>query len=169
MRVSLLVASIAGAGLLVSALALSGTGYANSSMGRGTAVVAQANPDAISEKRRALMGQMSKTRKALRKSAKAGKAGAAEVAQAEKIASIIGQLENMWAEGTSSDKVKKGRAKPEIWQNMGDFKKRFARLQKAAADAVKAAKAGDAKGINAAMGDTGCGGCHKRYRGPKSK
>lgn len=137
-------------------------------MGNGGAVVAQTDPQAISEKRRDLMKEMSSARKALRKSAKAGKAGAAEVAQAEKIAAVIAQLENLWVAGSGSDMVK-GRAKPEIWKNEADFKERFAKLQKAAADGVKAAKAGDAKGISAAMGDTGCGGCHKRFRGPKPK
>ena len=56
-------------------------------------------------------------------------------------------------------------ARPEIWQNMDDFKARF---DKFAADA-KAAKA-DVKDLDSfkaafgAIGKNDCGGCHEKYR-----
>jgi cytochrome c556 len=70
--------------------------------------------------------------------------------------------------GTGSDMIK-SRAKPAIWENMGDFKKRLAKAQKASVAGVKAAKAGDAKGVSKAMKAMSCGGCHKKYRGKKPK
>jgi len=60
-------------------------------------------------------------------------------------------------------------AKPEIWTNMDDVKKRFAKFgddAKAAAASVK-----DLDTFKAAMGNIGkndCGGCHEQYRVKKS-
>jgi cytochrome c556 len=56
-------------------------------------------------------------------------------------------------------------AKPEIWQNMDDFKARFAKFgdnAKAASTSVK-----DLNSFKAAFGNIGkndCGGCHDKYR-----
>ncbi len=74
----------------------------------------------------------------------------------------------MWPKGSGSD-MHKTRSKPDIWANTADFKKRLAKMQKAAAAGVKAAKAGDATGVSKAMKGMSCGGCHKKYRGPKIK
>jgi cytochrome c556 len=60
-------------------------------------------------------------------------------------------------------------AKPEIWDNMADFKARFAKF----GDDAKAAAASvtDLDGFKAAFGNIGkndCGGCHQNYRVKKS-
>ena len=165
MKINLIVPSILAAGLLAGGFAV---GCANQdgsakSGGKG-ASVSKAKAQAISDKRRKLMKSQSKARKALRKAAKAGRIGSAQVAQAEKIAANWKQLSGIWPKGSGSNRIK-GRAKPAIWQKMGDFNKRLAKAQKGAAAGLKAAKAGDAK----AMKGMGCGGCHKKYRGPKPK
>ena len=170
MKMKIIVPSILAAGLLAGGLVLAGASQAGPTKSGGEAVnVAQANAQAVSKKRRKLMKSQSKARKALRKAAKKGSIGAADVANAEKIAAAWKQLPGMFGDkGTGSDMVK-GRAKPAIWQKMGDFNKRLAKAQKASAAGLKAAKAGDAKGVAKAMKGMGCGGCHKRYRGPKPK
>ncbi len=169
MKVNLIIPSILAVGFLAGGLAVSYASPTGPTKSGGEAVnVAQANPQAISDKRRKLMRSQSKARKALRKKAKAGSIGAAEVAQAEKIAAIWKQIPGLWLKGSGSDMVK-GRAKPAVWQKMGDFKKRLAKAQKASVTGVKAAKAGDAKGVAKAMKAMGCGGCHKLYRGKKPK
>lgn len=60
-------------------------------------------------------------------------------------------------------------ARPEIWQNMDDFKARF---DKFAADAKAAsAEVKDLDSLKAAFGAIGkndCGGCHEKYRVKKS-
>lgn len=169
MKVNLIIPSILAAGLLAGGLALAGAGQAEPAKSGGEAVsVAAADAQAISKKRRKLMKGQSKARKALRKKAKAGSIGAAEVANAEKIAAIWKQLSGLWPKGSDSDMIK-SRAKPAIWKNMGDFNKRIAKAQKASVAGVKAAKAGDAKGVGKAMKAMSCGGCHKKYRGKKPK
>jgi len=60
-------------------------------------------------------------------------------------------------------------ADPKIWENMDDFKARFAKLGADAKDAV--AKVADLDGFKAAFGNIGkndCGGCHEKYRIKKS-
>jgi len=60
-------------------------------------------------------------------------------------------------------------ADPKIWENMDDFKARFAKLGADAKDAV--AKVADLDGLKAAFGNIGkndCGGCHEKYRIKKS-
>jgi cytochrome c556 len=170
MKSKLLVSSVVAAGLLAGAAVFTSTGQANSVKTYGQAAnVAQSDPQAVTKKRRSIMKSLSKTRKALRKSAKKGMAGSAEAAQAAKIASLAKQFSRMFgSRATANDKVK-GRAKPAIWEKSADFNKRMAKMQKAAAAGVKAAKAGDAKGVSKAMKGMGCGGCHKPYRGPKPK
>ena len=60
-------------------------------------------------------------------------------------------------------------AKPEIWENMDDFKARLAKLGADAKDAL--AKVNDLDSFKAAFGAIGkndCGGCHEKYRIKKS-
>ena len=60
-------------------------------------------------------------------------------------------------------------ADPKIWENMDDFKARFAKLGTDAKDA--AAKVTDLDSFKAAFGNIGkndCGGCHEKYRIKKS-
>ena len=170
MKLNPILCSILAAGLMTGAAAIAAADQANTLKTDGAAVtVAQADPQAVVKKRRSIMKSLSKTRKALDKSAKNGKVGAAEAAQAAKIASLAKEFSGMFgSRATASDKVK-GRAKPAIWSNMADFNKRLANMNKSAAAGVVAAKAGDAKGVANAMKGMGCKGCHKRYRGPKPK
>jgi cytochrome c556 len=60
-------------------------------------------------------------------------------------------------------------ADPKIWENMDDFKAKFAKF----GDDAKAAQASvkDLDGLKAAFGSIGkndCGGCHEKYRIKKS-
>jgi cytochrome c556 len=60
-------------------------------------------------------------------------------------------------------------ADPKIWENMDDFKARFAKLGTDVKDA--AAKVTDLDSLKAAFGNIGkndCGGCHEKYRIKKS-
>jgi len=60
-------------------------------------------------------------------------------------------------------------ADPKIWENMDDFKARFAKLGADAKDAI--AKVTDLDSFKAAFGSIGkndCGGCHEKYRIKKS-
>jgi len=157
MKFNFIVPSILAAGLLAGGLAFTGASQAQSTKSdEATVNVAQASAQAVSKKRRSLMKSQSKARKALRKAAKKGSIGPGDVAKAEKIAAVWKQLSGVWPKGSGSDMVK-GRAKPAIWQKMGDFNKRLAKAQKASAAGPKAMKA------------MGCGGCHKAFRGPKPK
>jgi cytochrome c556 len=60
-------------------------------------------------------------------------------------------------------------ADPKIWENMDDFKARFAKFRTDAEDAL--AKVTDVDSFKAAFGAIGkndCGGCHEKYRIKKS-
>jgi cytochrome c556 len=60
-------------------------------------------------------------------------------------------------------------ADPKIWENIDDFKARFAKLGTDAKDAI--AKVSDLDSFKAAFGAIGkndCGGCHEKYRVKKS-
>ena len=60
-------------------------------------------------------------------------------------------------------------ADPKIWENMDDFKARFAKLGTDAKDAI--GKVTDLDSFKAAFGSIGkndCGGCHEKYRIKKS-
>jgi cytochrome c556 len=60
-------------------------------------------------------------------------------------------------------------ADPKIWENMADFKARFAKFGEDAKAADASVK--DLDGFKAAMGDIGkndCGSCHQTYRLKKS-
>jgi cytochrome c556 len=60
-------------------------------------------------------------------------------------------------------------ADPKIWENMHDFKARFAKFRADAEDAL--AKVTDLDSFKAAFGAIGkndCGGCHEKYRIKKS-
>jgi cytochrome c556 len=60
-------------------------------------------------------------------------------------------------------------ADPKIWENIDDFKARFAKFSADAKDAI--AKVTDLDSFKAAFGSIGkndCGGCHEKYRIKKS-
>jgi cytochrome c556 len=58
------------------------------------------------------------------------------------------------------------KAKPEIWENMDDFKSKLEKMQQETAKLAEVAKAGDFNALKAQLGETGkaCKACHDNYR-----
>ncbi len=90
------------------------------------------------------------------------------VGPAETILATTNQLASMWPEGSTGGE---SRAKPEIWQNMGDFTAKLDALKGAAQGVLMAAKSGDLAATQEAtkMVGAACGGCHRVYRLPKDE
>jgi len=89
------------------------------------------------------------------------------------IAALADKLHTMFAQKTSlKDLPGKTRAKPEIWANWNEFYGETQDLKKLAVALEKAATTRDKKTMGAAfkaLTKDGCGGCHKKFRGPKPK
>ena len=83
------------------------------------------------------------------------------------INAIAAMALDIFPEGSGGDKT---RAKDEIWQNMGEFRKAVSAFQAASAKLLEAANLGDKAAVSAALGGVGktCGGCHKPFRKPNS-
>ena len=98
-----------------------------------------------------------------------GQAASAEDARgpAAAIAGAAARLESLFPEGSGGPPT---RSKPEIWQNMADFKVKLAALKDAAQALDAAAKGSDLDAVKAAARNVGgtCGACHRLYRAPKS-
>ena len=124
--------------------------------------------DALKD-RKATMKSQSKALKVIKGYTKGQGDLKSAVAAAKKIASLAETIPALFPQGSGMGYGTKTRAKPAIWKDNADFKKRVAKAQKATVAGVKAAKAGDAKGVGKAMKAMGCGGCHKLYRGKKPK
>ncbi len=64
----------------------------------------------------------------------------------------------------------KTRAKPNIWEDVGDFDQKIEDLKKATADFLAAARSGGPEAAGAKLGAVGdsCKGCHKKFRAKKS-
>ncbi|EED36309.1 cytochrome c, class II [Luminiphilus syltensis NOR5-1B] len=80
------------------------------------------------------------------------------------LAAIAGtNVERGFAPGSSEGKT---RAKPEIWENMDDFKEKLAELREQTALLAEAAGTGDREAIGAQLGATGkaCKSCHDDYK-----
>jgi cytochrome c556 len=58
------------------------------------------------------------------------------------------------------------KAKPEIWENLDDFKTKLEKMQGETAKLGEVAKAGDFDALKAQIGETGkaCKECHDKYR-----
>lgn len=58
------------------------------------------------------------------------------------------------------------KAKPEIWENMDDFKAKLEKMQQDAAKLAEVAQSGDFNALKAQVGETGkaCKACHDKYR-----
>jgi cytochrome c556 len=58
------------------------------------------------------------------------------------------------------------KAKPEIWENMDDFKAKLEKMQQEAAKLAEVAQSGDFNALKAQVGETGkaCKACHDKYR-----
>ncbi len=78
-------------------------------------------------------------------------------------------IPSLFPEGTGMDEIKQPRsgAKPEIWLDWEGFEKAAKNLQAEAEKLMTVAAGGDKAAIAAqfgAMGKSGCGGCHKKFR-----
>ena len=114
---------------------------------------------------------------------KEDKGSAADVAsRARKVAANAEQIKRLFPAGTSlEDKPGQTRAKPGIWakksiHNQAEDKAAFNNaadiMSVYALKLAAAADSGDKKAIGAAMGklgNNGCNGCHKFFRGPAPK
>lgn len=78
---------------------------------------------------------------------------------------ILASMDVTRSFGPGSDKGTT-RAKPEIWDNMDDFKQKMDDFKTAAAALNVAAEGGDQKAVAAAVGDVGgaCKACHDEYK-----
>ena len=58
------------------------------------------------------------------------------------------------------------KAKPEIWENMDDFKAKLEKMQQETAKIAEVAQSGDFNALKAQVGETGkaCKACHDKYR-----
>ena len=58
------------------------------------------------------------------------------------------------------------KAKPEIWENMEDFKAKLEKMQQETAQLAEVAQSGDFNALKARVGETGkaCKACHDKYR-----
>ncbi len=135
------------------------------------------------QERKGLMRSNGGNMKAIGAFLKTGKGSAADVAtRARKISANAEMMKGLFPAGTSSkDKPGQTRAKPSIWakraiHNQAEDKAAFNNAAEImsvyALKLAAAADTGDKKAIGAAMGQlgkSGCGGCHKFFRGPKPK
>ena len=82
-------------------------------------------------------------------------------------AGAAARLETLFPEGSGGPPT---RSKPEIWQNMADFKAKLAALRDAARALDAAAKGADLDAVKTAARNVGgtCGACHRVYRAPRS-
>lgn len=96
-------------------------------------------------------------------------AGAAGMAASNIAALAAMDQARYWIEGTDEMSIDDTRAKPEIWENMNDFKAKEAALMDAA-KAMEGAAGQSLEALQGAMGPLGgaCGACHKAYRAPKT-
>ena len=83
-------------------------------------------------------------------------------------ASRLAQIAPMIAEGFPPDSQTGAptKAKPEIWQDIDDFRAKAAELERVTARFAETAKTGDRKQISAGLGEVGgaCKACHDKYR-----
>lgn len=83
-------------------------------------------------------------------------------------ATRLAQVAPMIAEGFPLDSQTGAptKAKPEIWQNLDDFKAKAHDLEVATAKFAETARTGDRKQIGAGLGEVGgaCKACHEKYK-----
>lgn len=91
-------------------------------------------------------------------------------AEAQRAADILPKLAALpgrfFGEGTSEVPNVKTRAKPEIWMNMDDFKKKLEHMQHEVAMLPQAVASGDMGAFKKQVGETGkaCKSCHEDYK-----
>jgi cytochrome c556 len=80
------------------------------------------------------------------------------------IVAIVGKLPlEGFVPGTDTGETK---AKPEIWQDMDDFKAKMDKMNQETAKLAQVAQSGDFDALKAQVGETGkaCKACHDKYR-----
>lgn len=87
--------------------------------------------------------------------------------EAARRAATVAFMSRLPAEGfvPGSDKGET-KAKPEIWNEMDDFKAKLEKMQGEAAKLADVAKSGDLNALKAQVGETGkaCKACHDKFR-----
>ncbi|MDG5496430.1 cytochrome c [Niveispirillum sp. BGYR6] len=146
-------------GLLIAGLVAAGV------LSAGVAVAAQ-DPLAVVDARKTELKKAGGAMKAIGAFLKEGKGTVADVqAGAATIEGVSKAFPGWWPTGTAIG-VGESEAKPNIWENMDDFKAKTVAFQTASAELVTAAAGGDKAAIGAALGKVGgtCKGCHETYR-----
>ena len=91
----------------------------------------------------------------------------------QQVAANARRMASLFAKGTSlTDMPGKTRAKPEIWQDFAGFKAFAANMGAEAKKLAQVAESGDKEAIGKALkslNNNGCTGCHRKFRGPRSK
>ena len=122
--------------------------------------------------RRSLMKNMSKNIKVVASFVKKGKGTTEDVARsARMIASDIARFPNYYPKGTAQGSTAGNtRSKVQIWTRWASFTGAAAKATNTALNLAMAADIGDKDALGSALGSLGksCGGCHKRFRGPKN-
>ena len=123
--------------------------------------------------RRGLMKNNGKNMKVIVGFMKKGMGTAADVAKsARMIASNTAQLPNHYPRGTAQGSgAGNTRAKAEIWSDWAGFAGASSKGTQLALELAMAADTGNKGAMGkalGALGKSGCGGCHKAFRGPKN-
>lgn len=127
------------------------------------------DPAAILKQRQDTMKQLGKHAKAINEFVESGNGSAEDVAsRAASIQEIAGRIPSLFPEGTSMDDgIGKTGAKPVIWSDWTGFEAAAEKMGEEAGKLSEVAAGGDRALIGAqfaALGKTGCGGCHKTFR-----
>lgn len=134
------------------------------------APVLAATPAETVKLRQDTMKQLGDHMKAIKAFATMGEGSAEDVSKrAGEIGEIAAKIPTLFPEGTGMDDVKdpKSGAKPEIWLEWDKFTVAANSLGAESKALVAAAEGGDKMAILAAfqaVGQNGCGNCHKPYR-----
>lgn len=99
----------------------------------------------------------------------AGGDNAAAIAAATEVNKIASTIPTLFPQGSGTGETN---AKPEIWQDFGDFRSKANAVEAASAKVVADATAGNlGDNPKAVVGSIGknCGACHKVYRKPLKK
>lgn len=127
------------------------------------------DPAAIIKERQETMKKIGGHMKAINDFVEAGNGSAEDVsARATEIAQLSEKIPGLFPSGTSlDDGVGKTGAKPIIWSDWAGFEAAAKKMGAEAGALADAASGGDRTVIGtqfAALGKTGCGGCHQTFR-----
>jgi cytochrome c556 len=123
----------------------------------------------IVKQRQETMKEIGGHMKAINEFIEAGAGSAEDVAaRATAIQDVSAKIPSLFPEGTSlDDGVGKTGAKPAIWADWGGFEAAAKKMGDEAGKLASTASAGDRDAIAtqfAALGKSGCGGCHTNFR-----